>query len=259
MIRMAAVRLLEALSPEDRMPLAFPLLRDPVRAVRIEAARVLVAAPTEVMSAKQRALFEAAASEYRTAQLANAERPESHLNLALLHLDRGEFELADRAYRSALKIDRAFVPAYVNLADLYRLQERDEEGEKLLREAIAIAPESAALHHTLGLLLARQQRLGEAVASLERAAQLAPDAPRYSYAYALALQSLDRPDRAVAELARAHDRHPGDLDIVIALATLHRDRGEIGPALTYARKWQKLAPRDPRATRLIEALGASGR
>ena len=97
------------------------------------------------------------------------------------------------------------------------------------------------------------------MASLERGARLAPDAPRYSYAYALALQSVSRADQAVAELARAHDRHPGDLDIVVALATLHRDRGEIEPALTYARKWQRLAPRDPRATQLIEVLEASVR
>jgi lipopolysaccharide biosynthesis regulator YciM len=92
------------------------------------------------------------------------------------------------------------------------------------------------------------------VDSLERAARRAPDAPRYSYVYALALQATDRSDQAMAELARAHDRHPDSLDIVVALATLHRDRGEIEPALVYARKWQRLASRDPRAMQLVEEL-----
>jgi len=254
MVRLTALRLLEALPPEDRLPRAVRLLQDPVRAVRIEAARVLVSVPLETLTAGQRAAFDAALGEYYVAQRANAERPESQLNLALLHLERGEVKRAEDAYRSALKIDRTFVPAYVNLADLYRVQGRDTEGEKVLREAIAIAPENAALHHALGLLWIRQKRLSEAVDSLERAARLAPDAPRYSYVYALALQATDRSDQAMAELARAHDRHPDSLNIVVALATLHRDRGEIEPALVYARKWQRLASRDPRAMQLVEEL-----
>jgi Tfp pilus assembly protein PilF len=259
MVRLAALRLLEALPPEDRLPRAVRLLQDPVRAVRIEAARVLVSTPAETLGASQRAAFESALLEYRAAQRANAERPESQLNLALLYLDRGEVKRAEEAYRSALKIDGTFVPAYVNLADLYRLQGRDTEGEAVLREAVAIAPENAALHHSLGLLWIRQKRLSEAVESLERATRLAPDAPRYSYVYALALQSTDRSDQAMAELARAHDLHPAYLDIVVALATLHRDRGEVEPALTYARKWQQLAPRDPRAMQLMAELERRGR
>jgi hypothetical protein len=60
-------------------------------------------------------------------------------------------------------------------------------------------------------------------------------------------------------LKTAHDRHPGDPDILIALATINRDRGARGPARDYVQKLLQVAPELPEARRLASELDQAGR
>lgn len=208
LVRAAATASLEMLQPEARPELALPLLSDPVRAVRLEAARVLAAVPADRLPGGQRATLTRVLTEYRAAQQANADRPEAHLNLGVLHAQLGELDEAERAYRTALRLEQTFVAAYLNLADLYRQQGRDPEGEAMLRDALSVAPDPAPVEHSLGLLLVRQRRLSEALEALQRAAALRPDLPRYAYVYGVALQSSGDVTAALAVLTDAHERHP---------------------------------------------------
>src|SRR5262249_2931474 len=60
LVRVAAVRALEPLSPNEKVQLAGRLLSDPIRAVRIEAARLLAGSPTELMHSSQKTALDAA-------------------------------------------------------------------------------------------------------------------------------------------------------------------------------------------------------
>jgi Flp pilus assembly protein TadD len=144
----------------------------------------------------------------------------------------------------------------VNLVDLDRAQGRDDAGVQLLRRELAVVPHDAALHHALGLALARRQRPSEALDALGSAVELRPDAPRYSYVFAVALHAMRQSDRTLEILRRAHERHPADRDIPLALATIHRNRGLIEPALGYARQLVELTPGDPAARALLAELEA---
>ncbi|HWM90847.1 MAG TPA: tetratricopeptide repeat protein [Thermoanaerobaculia bacterium] len=175
LVRLGAILGTGSLEPEARLRLTSPLLIDPVRGVRIEAARIL--------NGNNAPGLEPALAEYRSAQEANADRPEAHLNLGWLDALRNDFASAEASYRNALRLDPGFAPAYVNLADLFRLQGRDAEGEALLRQA----PDEAGVHHSLGLLLVRLGRLDEALPELARAVELAPGEARYAYVYEVAL------------------------------------------------------------------------
>jgi tetratricopeptide (TPR) repeat protein len=213
LVRGGALHVVEALEPAGRLHLAGPLLEDRVRAVRIQAARVLAAVPPDLLTLDQRTALDLRLAEYRAAQLTNAERPESHLNLGTLHAERGAWVEAEQAYQIALSIDPSFVPAYVNLADLERLRGRDDAGERHLRQALEIAPNDGDVHHALGLLLVRRRQLQAAIAELERAAELRPELPRYAYVLAVALSDVGQTDRALVVLRAAHERHPGDRNI----------------------------------------------
>lgn len=256
LVRAAAVSALAMLQPDARPQLAFPLLSDPVRAVRLQAARVLAPVPREQLPGSQRATLARVLDEYRASQLANADRPEAHLNLGVLHLQLGELDEAERAYQAALSIDPSFVATYLNLADLYRQRGRDEEGEAVLREALTVALDTAPVEHALGLLFVRQQRLPEATAALRRAAELRSDLPRYAYVYGVALQSTGDVAGALEVLAGAHARHPENRDLLVALATMHRDSGSLGAAIEFATKLIDLSPQDPVALQLLEQLEA---
>ena len=254
LIRAAAVHTLEVLQPEARPELAFPLLSDPVRTVRLQAARVLVPTPPDRLPGGQRVTLARVLEEYRASQRINADRAEAHLNLGVLHTQLGEVHEAERAYQSALGIDPTFVAIYLNLADLYRQQGRDAEGEAVLREALEVASDTAPVEHALGLLFVRQKRLPEATAALRRAAEQRPDLPRYAYVFGVALESTGDLAGALAVLAGAHERHPENRDLLIALATMHRDGGSRESAIEYARMLVDLAPQDPAARQLLEQL-----
>jgi len=248
------VRALEPFAPEQRLAAAGHLLDDPVRAVRIEAARLLAPLPAAAFSAEQGLARDKALAELVAAETASAERPESHLNLGNLYAAQGQAAKAEAAYRTALRLDPGFVPATVNLADLYRAQRRDGEGEAVLRAGLAARPEAAALHHALGLVLVRQGRAAEAMESLGSAAALDQDDPRLGYAYGLALNAVGQPAQAVAVLEQAHRRHPYDRDLLVALSTINRDRGALDLARAYAEKLSAAYPEDRVGQQLLEEL-----
>ncbi|MEE8524461.1 MAG: tetratricopeptide repeat protein [Thermoanaerobaculia bacterium] len=264
LVRFAALQVTEGIEPRYRLELAAPSLGDPVRTVRLEAARVLAPVPAELLSAEQAAHLEAVLAEYEDAQLANADRPEAHLNLGVLYAQTGELERAESAYLRALELAPWPAPAYVNLADLYRQQGREADGERTLRQGLAVAPGDGDLHHALGLLLVRTGHLAAALASLEKAAELRPEEPSYDYVFGVALQSSGDPDRALEVLRRAHERHPGDRQLLYALATISRDRGAFADAVGYARKIVELSPGDPdvraflAGLRLLQSEGRPG-
>ena len=254
LVRMAAVGTLNGVEPAARARLLLPLLNDPVRTVRIDAARSLATVPPDALPEAERATLAAALDEYRAAQELVADRPEGQANLAMLDAEHGDAAAAERRYRRAIHIAPALPSPYVNLADLYRTQGRDADGERVLREGLAAAPRDPALYHALGLALIRQQRSREALEPLGRAAELAPEQARYAYVYAVALHDAGQPDRALAALRSTHAGHPGDRDVLIALATMSRDRGDREGALRWARALRDLDPQDPGAQRLVAEL-----
>ena len=153
---------------------AAPLLSDPVRAVRIEAARALAGTDLLALTPEQQTAFVKATAELVAAEMVDAERPEAHLNLGLLDLRRRELPEAEKEYRTALRLDPAFVPALVNLADLDRARGMDEEGAELLRKAMAIEPDNADVRYALGLYLVRRRDYPGALDLLRRAHELMP-------------------------------------------------------------------------------------
>ncbi len=258
LVRVAAAGAAEGLPPRDRWLALGPLLRDDLRAVRIEAARVLAPLRRQVSDPGANIALDEALAEYREAQSLSADRPEGRVNLGLLHTELGELDAAEREYETALRLSAWFLPAYLNLADLHRMRGRDDTGKRVLRQALERFPDSAEVHHALGLLLVRSQRADEALDALERAAKLAPESPRHAYVYGVALASAGKPQRALAVLEEAHRSHPGTPDLLVALATLHRDAGDLDAALVHARKLVELRPEDPAARSLVLELESRG-
>ena len=248
LVRIGAIRALEALPPNQRFSLGVHLLNDPIRAVRTEAGRSLAAVPPTMLSPVQREQLKQALDEYVQSQMVNAERPSSFLNLGIVHAERGELNKAEEAYQTALKLESTFYPALVNLADVYRVQKRDDKGELTLRKALSLAPNDASVHHALGLLLIRTKRTGEAMTALKKAWEIQPEHPRYGYVYGIALQSTGKPQQAITVLEEAHRQHQTDRQILMALITLNRDSGNDKAVQKFTEKFQALSPPDKTRT-----------
>jgi predicted CXXCH cytochrome family protein len=239
LLRFGALQALARAPLETRVPLAAPLLSDPIRIVRNEAVNVLAPIPAERLNAEQRAAFDRAGAEYVQTQRYNADRAESRVNLGTYYALRGDIHDAEEEFRAALTLDPAYVPAYVNLADLYRATGHDADGEKTLREGIKRVPGNAALHHAIGLALVRLQRSDEALAELQRAVTLDPENTRFAYVYAVALHSKGDTEAAITTLETALAKHPDDPEMLQALAAFHAERGDADAAQNYMKRLQQ--------------------
>jgi tetratricopeptide repeat protein/doubled CXXCH motif protein/cytochrome c554/c'-like protein len=219
-IRYAALSIFEAFAPEDRAAVR-PLLRDPLRAMRIQAAWLLASAAHGVDPPS----FDRAAAEFLASHEFRADRPEDQLTTGLFLEQRGEAERAMAAYRAAVRL----------------------------------APDFAPAHHTLALALVRAGLKNDALAELQLAADLSSDVDRarFTHDYAVALHSLGRANEAIATLERVLARAPADRDVLFALTTFHRDAGHLNEALKYANQLQQLYPSDPDAVALVRSLRPS--
>ncbi|WP_437733584.1 multiheme c-type cytochrome [Sorangium sp. So ce1335] len=197
LLRRAALGALEGHDPRRTAAVAAPLLADPVRGVRVEAARVVAGIDLGALPARAAQDLDLALREYIATQTLHADRAEARNNLGIVFTRTGKPRDAEQAYLAALRIEPAYVPTYVNLADLYRELDRDADGVALLQRGITRVPEQAELLHALGLALVRQGHKDEALGPLKRAAELAPEQARFQAVYKAALTAL-RPSTPAA-------------------------------------------------------------
>jgi hypothetical protein len=186
LVRKTAVDALAGAPPEVRAQWLKPLLADPVKAVRIAAARWLAGVPTASWNENDLKSLKAATQEFIAVQQFNADRPEALSDLGMFYADQGDWTEAEALLKQATAMQTHSPAAALNLADVYRAQQREDESQSLIRAVIRQHPNNAAAHHALGLSLVRQHRNTEALTALRKATQLEPDNPQYAYVYQLA-------------------------------------------------------------------------
>ncbi|MBK5257156.1 MAG: HEAT repeat domain-containing protein [Vicinamibacteria bacterium] len=256
-VRAAAALSLGGLPSSQRIEALSPLLRDSVRAVRINAARELSSVPVELLEPSARAVFDMAIAEYIAAQNVALDMPGGHFNLAVVYENTGQRGLAERHYLGALKIDPDFTPARANLAQMYSAMSRNADAERVLVDGLKRMPRIGELQYALGLLLAEEKRMKEATEALAKAATLLPGNPSVQYNYGLALQEMGQRGPAESALLRAQRLQPDDPKLAYALAIFYAQSGRRDDALAWAETLRSLRPGDPQVTRLVERLRVS--
>lgn len=259
LIRAAAVNAIMAPDGPTLTNLIGPLMSDPIRQIRMDAARRLAAAPESILSPSLLAARQRAMDEFVAAQALDADRAEARLTMGALYAEEGDAQAAEVQYRAAMRLSPRFPPAYVNLADLYRQLGREPEAIRTLRDGLALCSDSADIPHALGLALVRTDKLGEALVYLEQASTRAPDVTRYAYVYGVALESAGPKGRGIDVLKQAHERHPADTEVLSALVEYCHDAGKLEEAITYAQRLAALLPGDASAQALLDRLTAQRR
>ncbi|MBN8441504.1 MAG: hypothetical protein J0M28_07360 [Thauera sp.] len=173
-VRVAAAAAWSARSADERLAHLPPLLADPIRAVRITAARGLADFPEDRLPTGADALRRTALDEFVAAQRAMADMPSAQMNLAALATTQGKLPQAERHYRIALTQDPAINAARLSFAQLLAASRRMDEARRVLRDGLAKSPNPGELHFALGLLAGQARQWEEAASELETAARLLP-------------------------------------------------------------------------------------
>lgn len=244
-VRHTAAELLGSLSaPNQQIQLLTPLLKDPVRAVRLAAAWQLLqlAAESNVEPPVLRQLI----SEYEQSQRTMLERAESQLNLAGIYQLTGRQADVEPALQQALHLDPAFHPARIMLAQ-WREQAvgNPEAALSLLRDSIEQYPREPSLQHAYGLALIRQRQYGQALQALQRAHELAPEQAEYGYVLAVALHGSGQVEAALELLRNQLQAQPTDRRTRQALISYLRSAGNQEQADSLLAELAAQNPDDP--------------
>jgi tetratricopeptide (TPR) repeat protein len=257
LIRYTALSSLSAGSGERYVELVSPLLFDPVKAVRVEAAARLAGVPDRMLEPYQRDALTAGLDEYVRTMAYSLDFSFAGHNLGNLYARLGDATRAERYYRAAIEVDDLFYPAKVNLAVLLNAQRRNDEAERLLRDVVRDYPEQYDAAYSLGLLLAEMNRVGEAVEFLGMASAGMPERGRAHYNYGLALQAVGRIPEAEAALRRAVATEPQNPDFLFALGDHYLRRGNARRARDVADRILDVMPGNQNALQLRAAAEAA--
>ena len=234
LIRRTAVDHLNAADQKKQVELLTSMLYDPVKAVRIEAARRMTEISDPPQKSNQRKVFQAVLDEYQDSMAYSADFAFGRYNLGNLYAALKQSDKAIENYRAAIKIDNLFYPAQVNLAMLYNQLNKKDQAEHLLRDVVTTHPEMYEIHYSLGLLLAEKKQYEESAGHLTIASQGMPNRARIHYNLGLLLQFLKRDADAEAALIKALELDSDNLDYLYALADFYLKKGRIQKAKDIA-------------------------
>jgi Tfp pilus assembly protein PilF len=233
--------------------LLLPLLNDPVKGIRTEAAIRLSVVPENQLSEPARKARKSALDEYVNVNLYTSDFPGGRYNLGVMYANSGDFEKAAECYRAALKIDGLFYMAKVNLATVYNQQKKNEDAERLLKEVLTENPEISQVNYSLALLLAEMGKIEESHKFFLKAAELLPDQPRILYNLGLVENSQGNPDKAEDYFLQALKRDPDNFDFLYAICTFYLEHKQNLKAGEYARRLIKRYPQNPVGNQLLKA------
>ena len=218
LIRHTALRHYTSPDPETSVRLFAPLLYDPVKGVRMEAAANLVPLSHRLKTGSLKKAYASALEEYKAAMHYSLDFAFAGHNLGNMYRSMGDVREAEVHYLRAIRIDDAFLPAKINLAMLYNQAGNNRAAEKLFREVLAANPEFHEAAYSLGLLLAEKKDYKGAAVYLTRAAEGMPERARVHYNLGLLRQYLNRNQAAEEALQHAVRLEPDNLDFLYALA-----------------------------------------
>ena len=256
LIRRTALLFLPVPSPEQLLKMAGPLLDDPVKGVRIEAARTLTRLPPDQLGKRFRVSFAKALAEFEATALYSADFAASRLNLGAIASYHGKPEQAEEQFKKAVSINRDFYTARTNLAVLYSRQGKNDLAEEQLRKALAVNPDLADVHYSLGLLLSEQKKYKEAVEHLQKAAAGMPENARVYYNLGQLLLFLHRDREAEAALLQTIIIEPGNMNYLNAVARFYLAKRDFVQARKIGKQMTEQAPENPVGSQLLDYINS---
>jgi HEAT repeat protein len=140
LVRANAVTLQRQASPRDQVQRLEPLLSDPLRNVRISAAKEVLTIPPEAMTEEQRVLAGQATAEWQGAISNRLDFPETHMVLGGMALTFRNAPAAERAFREVVTLDPQRVEAWPMLVQLAQINRGPQAAREVLQEGLQRIP-----------------------------------------------------------------------------------------------------------------------
>ena len=253
-IRRTALVYMPRITADKLINLVAPFLEDPVKGVRIEAARSLTALPVDQLPDRIGKQYRKALAEFRGTALYSADFAASRLNLGTLAMHEGNIGEAEEEFKRAVAIDPDFVSARSNLAVLYSRQGKNDLAEQQLRAALDRNPDLGDINYSLGLLLSEEKKYDEAAGHLTKAAAVLPTNARVHYNLGQLLVFLGRDAEAEQALKQAVQFAPDNITFMASLARFYLQHKRFQKAAELAGKMREISPNNPLYFQLLDFI-----
>jgi len=219
-----------------------PLLNDPVKSVRMEAANRLSTFRKDDFNEIQYRLFREALDEYKTSQEYVADFPTGRYNLGNYYSKLNDLAKAEENYREAIAIDNLFYPAKTNLVIIYYKENKTDSVVNLCRDLISKHPDVTDGYYYLALLYGEQKRYTEAITLLETASTKSNNNSRILYNLGLLYQMTGQNDKCESTLAKGLRQDPCNFDLLYALFAFQMNQNNRAKATLYIEQLKTCFP-----------------
>lgn len=139
-VRSAAVGAQRMAPPQDRVLRLLPALEDPVRSVRMAAAKELIDAPIVRLPGSAQANLQSAMAEWRAALSSRLDFPETHLQIAGASLTMRNMRAAERAFAEVVRLDPQRLEAWIMRVRITAATEGQDRALAVVNEALDALP-----------------------------------------------------------------------------------------------------------------------
>ncbi len=140
LVRANAVTLQRQASPRDQVQRLEPLLSDPLRNVRISAAKEVLTIPPEALTQEQRVLAGQATAEWQGSIANRLDFPETHMVLGGMALTFRNAPAAERAFREVVTLDPQRSEAWPMLVQLAQINRGPQAAREVVQEGLQRIP-----------------------------------------------------------------------------------------------------------------------
>lgn len=216
--------------------------------------RHLEAGPSRYEDLSRENRFEEAVAAYEAAlsvdpdasQAAPDEISSAYVNLALLHLRRGDRPSAVAVLEKAANL----VPnaaIFNHLGELYRRNNRLDDAEAMVRQAIDLEPDSASAHANLGAIYITRERYEAAIPTFETALSLKPEMTDARFNLGLTYKLMGRFSEAETAFHGVIERSPGHVGAYVGLGLVLNEQGKHAASESAYRRALEISPDHPEA------------
>nr|WP_255731902.1 multiheme c-type cytochrome [Ruegeria sp. Ofav3-42] len=144
-VRANAAPLQRQASLPDQIQRLEPLLSDPLKNVRISAAKEFLTIPTQALTAEQRQLSGQGMSEWQGAISNRLDFPETHLVLGGMALTFRNSQAAEQAFQEVVALDPQRAEAWPMLVQLAQINRGPQAALDVLEQGLEIVPDDPNL------------------------------------------------------------------------------------------------------------------
>ncbi len=225
-VRAACILALQGATNDTVHKLLLPLIDDPTRLVRTEAARILARIPDAEFRGDKLQRLREVWKEFEAGAMIMNDRAEGHLQLGVLAESRGRLSDAQRHYETAVRVQPNVTGPRGQLAMLLErlVQEAQEQAERASQEG-NVAARDRALAPIPSLLFEVEKLRQDELSLIERDAALVPEEAVMQQQLGFARYTQNWRKEAASALLNAWLLDPHSPETTFALAIFYRDTG----------------------------------